>query len=55
MWESTEGSEELLERAQAELDTAEAADDERRLKVLEDLYGALEAELARPEFAPPQN
>ncbi|MEA2433221.1 MAG: hypothetical protein QOG54_678 [Actinomycetota bacterium] len=48
-----EDNERLL-AAQSELDVAEDADDERRLKVLEDLHGALEAELERPEFAPQQ-
>jgi hypothetical protein len=37
--------ESLVEDAQAHLEAAEAADDETRLKVLEDLYRSLETTL----------
>jgi hypothetical protein len=54
MWQPTQEPEDVLATAEAELDAAESADGERRLKILEDLNGALEAELERPEFAPQQ-
>lgn len=39
----------LVERARADLERAEAADDATRLEILENLYRALEEELDRDE------
>ena len=49
-----ENRDELVVAAESALDAAEDADDESRLKALEELHGSLEAELERPEFAPQQ-
>ena len=47
-------AEDVLERAAGDLDNAEAADDLSRLKLLDELYAALEKELGLDETGPPR-
>ena len=47
-------ADDVLERAGGDLDNAEAADDLSRLKLLDELYGALEKELGLDETGPPR-
>lgn len=46
--------EDVIERAIVDLDNAEAADDRARLRLLDELYAALEKELGLDETGPPR-